>query len=314
MALISCPECGRSVSDTASGCPHCGYVLTPEKVAAAHAAQQEAKKEKRASMFAFVGIAFAIGYFVYSLNQEKKPQSSAARPAAAHPQEQKSTAHQPEAFKVAQPVDPAYSEQLQRDLPKLLKACPGLNAYAEDFTPATVSRPMQKNFEGGVEIKFTVAQRPAKLPSPLNIYSASHSCYFDIDKKGTIVSIAKEACSSICEGTGRHDNSGRPLELSLDKPSFVLPKTKEERQEEIGKCFSPWDGSHRKMTDAVKDAMDDPNSFEHVETRYRDGGDRLFLSMIFRGKNKFGGTIKNLVTAEATMDCSIIKLGDFYTD
>lgn len=27
MALITCPECGQQVSDTAKSCPHCGYVL-----------------------------------------------------------------------------------------------------------------------------------------------------------------------------------------------------------------------------------------------------------------------------------------------
>lgn len=29
MALISCPECGREVSDKANACPHCGMPLTP---------------------------------------------------------------------------------------------------------------------------------------------------------------------------------------------------------------------------------------------------------------------------------------------
>lgn len=314
MALIACPECGRSVSDTAPGCPHCGYILTPETVAAMHAAQEKSKRDNRFAKFGYIGIALAVGYFVYSLNQEKTPPASSVRQAAAQAQEQKNTTPRPDSFKMAQPLDPAFSEQLQRDFPKLLKACPGLNAYADDFTPATVSRPMQKNFEGGVEIKFTVAQRPVKLPSPLNTYSAGHSCYFDINKNGTVVSIAKDACSSICEGTRRNDKSGRNLELPLEKPSSVLPKTKEERQKEISKCFSSWDGSHRKLTDAVQNAMDDPKSFEHVETRYRDNGDRLLLFMTFRGKNKFGATVKNMVTAEASMDCSIVKLGEFYTD
>ena len=28
MALITCPECGGQVSDSARSCPHCGYLLT----------------------------------------------------------------------------------------------------------------------------------------------------------------------------------------------------------------------------------------------------------------------------------------------
>jgi len=29
MALVACPECGKSVSDKARSCPHCGYPLMP---------------------------------------------------------------------------------------------------------------------------------------------------------------------------------------------------------------------------------------------------------------------------------------------
>lgn len=28
MALISCPECGKQISDTTPSCPHCGYILS----------------------------------------------------------------------------------------------------------------------------------------------------------------------------------------------------------------------------------------------------------------------------------------------
>ncbi len=27
MALITCPECGKEISNTAESCPHCGYIL-----------------------------------------------------------------------------------------------------------------------------------------------------------------------------------------------------------------------------------------------------------------------------------------------
>ena len=29
MALVACPECGKSVSSEASSCPHCGYKKNP---------------------------------------------------------------------------------------------------------------------------------------------------------------------------------------------------------------------------------------------------------------------------------------------
>lgn len=33
MALITCPECNREISDTALSCPHCGYVMNPVSTA-----------------------------------------------------------------------------------------------------------------------------------------------------------------------------------------------------------------------------------------------------------------------------------------
>lgn len=32
MAMIKCPECGKDISDTATSCPNCGYVITKKTV------------------------------------------------------------------------------------------------------------------------------------------------------------------------------------------------------------------------------------------------------------------------------------------
>lgn len=32
MALITCPECGKEISDKVTACPHCGYPIVPEEV------------------------------------------------------------------------------------------------------------------------------------------------------------------------------------------------------------------------------------------------------------------------------------------
>jgi hypothetical protein len=41
LALIYCPECRKRISESAIACPHCGYMLTPEVVAAQK--EEEAK-------------------------------------------------------------------------------------------------------------------------------------------------------------------------------------------------------------------------------------------------------------------------------
>lgn len=63
-------------------------------------------------------------------------------------------------------------------------------------------------------------------------------------------------------------------------------------QQKIRKGFSGWNGSHRDFVMATKKVMNDPDSFEHVETVYKDNDDgTLRLMMTFRGKNMFGAKI-----------------------
>lgn len=69
------------------------------------------------------------------------------------------------------------------------------------------------------------------------------------------------------------------------------------REEMIREQFSSWDGSHRKLVEAVKDRMHDPSSFEHVETRFRDDDDTVFVQMEFRGTNALGGTVTQMASA-----------------
>lgn len=62
--------------------------------------------------------------------------------------------------------------------------------------------------------------------------------------------------------------------------------------------LSAWDGSNRELVKLVKSAMNDPKSFEHVETRFIDRGNGLSLFMTYRGKNAFGGVVTNKISAE----------------
>lgn len=61
--------------------------------------------------------------------------------------------------------------------------------------------------------------------------------------------------------------------------------------------FSGWNGANKELVSAVKAGMHDPDSFEHVETRYTDRGDSFGILMTFRGTNGFGGTVTQQVTA-----------------
>jgi len=55
----------------------------------------------------------------------------------------------------------------------------------------------------------------------------------------------------------------------------------------------------------IKRNMNDPGSFEHVETRYEDKGDHLIVITKFRGKNAFGGMVINSMMAKVDIDGNI---------
>jgi len=74
------------------------------------------------------------------------------------------------------------------------------------------------------------------------------------------------------------------------------PLTKEEVHEQnIQKLFSGWDGSHIKLTEKIKESLNDPKSYEHIETTYRDMDSFLIINTTFTAKNAFGGTLKKEV-------------------
>lgn len=99
---------------------------------------------------------------------------------------------------------------------------------------------------------------------------------------------------------GSTDNGGK-------ESSTSAPKTQKElRKEKIQKHFSAWDGSHRGLTKIIKKSMNDPDSYDHAETVYWDKGDHLVVKTTFRGKNAFGGVVKNWVMAKVDLNGNVI--------
>ena len=90
-------------------------------------------------------------------------------------------------------------------------------------------------------------------------------------------------------------------------PDYLANKDAE-RMKRLKGGFSPWDGSHRGLVRIIKDSMNDPKSYEHVETKYWDMGDHLVVLTTFRGKNAFGGVVKNWVKARADLDGNVLEV------
>lgn len=56
--------------------------------------------------------------------------------------------------------------------------------------------------------------------------------------------------------------------------------------------------------------MNDPDSYNHVKTIYWEYDDYLVVQTTFRGKNAFGGIVKNSVKAKVSLAGQVIKILD----
>jgi hypothetical protein len=80
------------------------------------------------------------------------------------------------------------------------------------------------------------------------------------------------------------------------------------RKKLIQSAFSPWDGSHLALERYVISSMNDPDSYDHVETSYRDNGSYIFVVTKFRGRNGFGGLVIDSVTAKTSIEGKVLEI------
>ena len=94
MALISCPECGREVSDQAPVCPNCGAPIARSAASAVPpppaAAPQPAKKRKTSCLVAGCAVVLGVGLLLFIIGlvaQGGKSSSSSSSSAPPPPPE-----------------------------------------------------------------------------------------------------------------------------------------------------------------------------------------------------------------------------------
>ena len=102
---------------------------------------------------------------------------------------------------------------------------------------------------------------------------------------------------------------GALVDSDSDSSRSSESRTPEERRRErIERHFSAWNGSHYGLTKVIKQSMNDPDSYDHVETTYGDKGDHLIVKTTFRGKNAFGGVVTNWVIAKVDLNGKVLKV------
>lgn len=99
----------------------------------------------------------------------------------------------------------------------------------------------------------------------------------------------------------------RDAQVAKEAAKLAADLAKAEHQKKLEAQFSGYDGSHYKFERMIKQAMNDPDSYDHVETKYIDKGSYIRVFCTFRGKNAFGGTVKNTKVADFTIDGSFLK-------
>ncbi len=87
----------------------------------------------------------------------------------------------------------------------------------------------------------------------------------------------------------------------------------EGRRLKIKDQFSSFDGHNIYMERAVKKSMNDPDSYEHLETSYELIGDSMVVYSQFRGKNAFNAKVVGDAKALMDINGTIISFEFPYT-
>lgn len=105
------------------------------------------------------------------------------------------------------------------------------------------------------------------------------------------------------------------LAFAPDKPATDAPAHQAKPAPELTSeqrvlaQFSGWDGSHTASVKAIKEAINDPDSFKHAETRYwlREDNTVKVLT-VFRARNGFGGMVVARVVTVVDIDGNVLSI------
>lgn len=134
---------------------------------------------------------------------------------------------------------------------------------------------------------------PSRIANVLVIIIIILIGYF-IYRAGTVTDEKKESKPKV--EAKKEVEPKTPAQIAKEKEQ----KEKEAYQQWINNQFSPWDGSHINLVKMVKEKMNNPKSFEHVETTYENKGYKkgITVLMTYRGTNAFGAVVTNQVIAD----------------
>lgn len=138
--------------------------------------------------------------------------------------------------------------------------------------------------------------------------SSRNGDYFVIEKDGSLGIYDKDGhIDTLPKHTGLYPTQATIAAAGMPVRKPEIQDTPE-RTAKINSQFSSWDGAHKGLEKLIKNSMNDPKSYEHVESKYIDMKTHLIVTLTFRGKNAFGALVKNSVSAKVTIDGDVVEI------
>lgn len=289
MALIKCKECKNMISRDATICPHCG--------------KPKPKNRPGCTLALIIVVVLAI-YGAISSTQEsgntaapKSVQSGSAPSAITPASTQTENASAPTTATTAPPqlpadtlVEPKWDERM---------------SYWKDQFRGSFKRPgVGQNIE--VILMSGVVHRGSLIElndQSVTIQIEKGTLTFDrtsIRQDSRLIIFSEDYVSGLAR-----ENVRAEQEAFRDR---IAAHEKAQHAEKIQKLFSAWNGSLYSLVHYIKKSMNDPKSFDHIETRYSDNGTDLTVFMKFRGKNAFGALVINSVMAKVDYEGNVISI------
>lgn len=94
-----------------------------------------------------------------------------------------------------------------------------------------------------------------------------------------------------------------PNKGQLEKNAVI-----ERRNHLVNRQFATFNGSNAFLVNFIKKRMNDPKSFEHINTSYKDKGSYIDVYMKFRGINAQGVLVLNQIKAKMSINGEVISV------
>lgn len=141
---------------------------------------------------------------------------------------------------------------------------------------------------------YCISKKIEKDYDEKNIKKYSSTIGFKLlDEKGKIVNINKYLIPSIKKDIEK--------DIFQEKNIFDQEIDEDVIVKAIDEQFSSLDGHHIKLQEFIISELNDPDSYEHVSSKFKREKDCLDVVLTFRGKNKFNATITSTIHAKCNL-------------